>query len=295
MGVLHRDEKPLTPRQAYGWTSFWVGIALTYSGFIYYVYADPELFPNSPLSGSQAMIKYFTGYLVELSLSLDNVFVIYLIMQYFKIPEVFYHRVLFWGILGAVVFRGLMIGAGVALVHAFHWVNYVFALIILYSAYRIAKSSSEELRLEENRTVKFLKRWFPITRSLHGNHFFIRRFGKFALTPLFVAVMVIETSDIFFAIDSIPAIFAITDDAYLIFTSNLFAILGLRSLFFVLSHMVNKFQYVKPSLVIILVFVGLKMLTATWIEIPDWFSLSFVVITLGTAILISMFKNHSDK
>ncbi len=287
LGLFNREPHVVSTREALGWTSLWVGLALLFGVFVYFAY-DKGWQP-SELSGRAAVLKYLTGYLVEKSLSLDNIFVIAMIFAYFKIPERYQHRVLFWGILGALIFRGLMIGIGVVLIRQFSWIIYVFGALLLYSAYKMLRSG-ESIHPSHNPVLKWVRRFFPVTKDFHGERFFVRRRHILAATPLFVALIVIETTDIMFAIDSIPAIFAITTDPFLVFTSNIFAILGLRSLYFVLSSMLAKFYYLKYSLVGILFFVGIKMMLSHHVEFPEWLSLGIIVLFLGGGIAYSLLR-----
>jgi tellurite resistance protein TerC len=248
------------------------------------------------LTGKEAVITYLTGYLVEQSLSIDNIFVIAIIFSYFNIPQANQHRVLFWGILGAIIFRGLMIGVGAVLMESFTWIVYIFGIILLYAAYKMLKSGTHEsIHPENNPTIKLVKRFFPVTTKFHGDHFFIKEGKLWVATPLFIALMVVETTDVMFAFDSIPAIFAITTDPFIVFTSNIFAILGLRSLYFVLAAFIDKFEYLKYSLVAILAFVGIKMLVSHQIHLPDWLSLAFIVFALTVGVVLSMLKENKTK
>ncbi len=298
LGVLNKKSHIISTREALKWTSLWVTLSLLFSVFIYYAYTHGWV--KSELTGGQAVVTYLTGYLVEQSLSLDNIFVIALIFAYFQVPDSFQHRVLFWGILGAVIFRGIMIGFGIALIHRFEWMMYVFGLLLLYSAYKML-TAGESVHPANNTIIRLLKRFFPITKNYEGEQFFVRRrnFAKRktvpAATPLFVALIMVETTDIMFAFDSIPAIFAITTDPFIVFTSNIFAILGLRSLYFVLSSMLNRFEYLKYSLVLILFFVAFKMLAHKWVNLPDLLSLGVIFISLLAGVIISLRLTGRDK
>ena len=269
LGVLNKNPHNVSTKEALRWTGLWVSLSLLFSIFIYFAYTNNWLPQgNHVLTGKEAVITYLTGYLVEQSLSIDNIFVIAIIFTYFNIPQANQHRVLFWGILGAIIFRGIMIGVGAVLMESFTWIVYIFGIILLYAAYKMLKSGTHEsIHPENNPTIKLVKRFFPVTTKFHGDHFFIKE-GKFwVATPLFIALMVVETTDIMFAFDSIPAIFAITTDPFIVFTSNIFAILGLRSLYFVLAAFIDKFEYLKYSLVAILAFVGVKMLVSHQIHV----------------------------
>jgi tellurite resistance protein TerC len=295
LGVLNKNAHVPSTKEALGWTTGWVSLAFLFSGFIYFSYENGLTANVNELSGKEATIKFLTGYLVEQSLSMDNIFVIALIFNYFQIPPKFQHRVLFWGILGAVVFRGLMIGIGVVLINQFSWIIYAFGILLLYSAWKMLKSGEESIDLKNNGTIKLIRRFFPVTTQFDGEHFFIKRMNIRAATPLFVALMVVETTDIMFAFDSIPAIFAITTDPFIVFTSNIFAILGLRSLYFVLASVMNKFPYLKSALVFILFFVGMKMLLSHNIHLPEWTSLVVVLAALSVGILASIFSPPKKK
>lgn len=295
LGVLNRNPHQVKTREALKWTTLWVSLALGFSGFIYYAY-DNNLWGigtevGTALSGKEAFVLYLTGYLVEQSLSIDNVFVIAVIFSYFQIPPKYQHRVLFWGILGAVVFRGIMIGIGAFLIAKYAWIMYVFGAFLLYSAYQMATSGDEPVDPNQNPIIRLIKKIFPVTSKIDGERFFIRRMGIVAATPLFIALIVIETTDIMFAVDSIPAIFAITTDPFIVFTSNIFAILGLRSLYFVLAAILEKFKYLKYSLVFILAFVGLKMLAIDFVHLPPWVSLVVIAVALGGGVFYSLYMD----
>jgi len=276
-----------------GWTFLWIFLSLLFSIFIFYAYNNNWLPNTDGLTGSKAVLKYLTGYLVEKSLSMDNIFVIAMIFAYFKVPRQYQHRVLFWGILGALIFRGLMIGLGVVLIKKFAWLTYVFGVFLLYSAYKMW-TTDEGIHPNKNPVIKWVKRFFPVTKQFEGEHFFVRRKHILAATPLFVALLVVETTDIMFAFDSIPAIFAITTDPFLVFTSNIFAILGLRSLYFVLASIIDKFRYLQHSLVFILAYVGVKMLLVHHVEIPEWLSLSVITLSLAAGIMASIWKKRRE-
>lgn len=295
LGVFNKKSHVPSYKEALGWTTVWVTLAMSFSVFVYFAYTNGWVANLNNLSGKDAMLKFITGYLVEQSLSMDNIFVIAIIFGYFRIPPQYQHRVLFWGIVGAVVFRGLMIGAGVILIHRFSWIIYVFGVLLLYSAWKLLRSGDEPIDLKHNKTIRLIRRFFSVTHHLHEERFFIRRMKVTAATPLFVALMVIETTDIMFAFDSIPAIFAITTDPFLIFTSNIFAILGLRSLYFVLASMIDKFHYLKPALVFILFFVGVKMLLSNRVHLPEWVSLAVVLGALAVGVILSIYSPVKEK
>lgn len=286
--VFNRKAHVIRTKEASIFTSIWVGLALAFSGVIYWLFSQGLTENPTGLTPNEAVLKYVTGYLIELSLSIDNVFVIAVIFSAFSIPDKFQHRVLFWGILGAIVFRALMILFGVALINKFDWIIYVFGVFLLYTAYKMATSSDTDFNPKNSKVYKLIRRFFPITNKMDGEKFFIRRMGVKAATPLFVALIIIELTDVLFALDSIPAILAITADPFIVFSSNILAILGLRSMYFLISRMLKKFRYINYSLVIILGFVGIKMLLSQHVHIPEWLSLSVIVLSLAGGIVASI-------
>tara|TARA_R110002051_G_scaffold309037_1_gene381394 strand:- start:1934 stop:2884 length:951 start_codon:yes stop_codon:yes gene_type:complete len=288
LGVFHKDEHVIQTKEAAIWTAIWVTVAMAFSGVIYWLFDGNHIANPTDLTASKAVIKYITGYLIELSLSVDNVFVIAVIFSSFSIPPLYQHRVLFWGILGAIVFRALMIVFGVALITKFDWVIYVFGVFLLYTAFKMLKSNEEEFDPRKSIIFKQIKKIFPISTKMHGHDFFIKKMGIRAATPLFVALIVIELTDILFALDSIPAILAITADPFIVFSSNIFAILGLRSMYFLISRMLEKFRYINYSLVVILAFVGIKMLLSHHVEFPEWLSLGVIALALIGGVAASM-------
>lgn len=288
LGVFHKNEHVIKSKEAGIWTAIWVTVALGFSGVIYWLF-DAEVIANpTGLTPNNAVLKYITGYLIELSLSIDNVFVIAVIFSAFNIPGMYQHRVLFWGILGAIVFRAIMIVFGVALITKFDWIIYVFGVFLLYTAFKMLRSHDSEFDPKSSFIFKQLKKIYPITSKINGHDFFVTRMGITAVTPLFVALVIIELTDILFALDSIPAILAITADPFIVFSSNIFAVLGLRSMYFLISRMLQKFRYIHYSLVVILAFVGLKMLFSHHIEIEEWVSLTVITVSLGSGIAASL-------
>lgn len=249
---------------------------------------EPELQAGGPHgiphNGRDAATMFFTGYLVEQSLSMDNIFVIALILGFFQVPAAYQHRVLFWGILGALVMRGVMIGLGAVIIDAFHWVIYVFGALLIYTAAKMAFSGDDHLDFEESRMVKLARKFFRVHPGFAQDRFFVKEEGHLAITPLFLALMIVETTDLLFAVDSIPAVFGITRDPFLVFTSNVFAILGLRSLYFALADLLDKFRYLKYSLVVILGFVGVKMLAHLYVGISPLVSLGVIALFLAAGI-----------
>jgi tellurite resistance protein TerC len=273
LGVFNKTEHAPSVKEALAFTAMTAALAVAFGGFIYEGYANHWAGLGTALDavdgqyngGRLAAVKFFTGYIVEMSLSMDNVFVIALIFEHLKVPSTLQHRVLFWGVLGALVMRGVMIGGGAALVARWHWVFYLFGAFLIVTAIKMLFAKEQEESPEEATIVRWLNSHFRVAKRFHGRHFVITEHGKKVITPLFVALVLVETTDLLFAVDSIPAIFAITTDAFLVFTSNVFAILCLRSLYFGLAGMIEKFRYLKVSLALILAFVGTKMIFADWL------------------------------
>jgi len=239
LGVLHRDEHVISIREALGWTAAWVALALLFNVFVYFLYDNNWLgwtdAASHDLTGKEAALQFLTGYLIEKSLSVDNIFVIAMVFAFFKVPSHLQHRVLCWGILGAVILRGIMIAIGAALIKQFVWTMYVFGALLIYSAIKMLVTEEEDFHPDRNLFVRGARKLFKITSDYHGHHFFVRIDGQRTATPLFLSLILVESCDVMFAVDSIPAIFAITTDPFLVFTSNIFAILGLRSLFFAVA------------------------------------------------------------
>ena len=291
LGVFHREVRAIRTGEALAWAAFYVTLALAFNVLVFFLYERNWLgvgiSVGHPLDGRTAALQFMTGYLLEQSLSLDNVFVIALIFSYFRVPLAYQHRVLFWGILGALVMRGAMIGLGAALITRFDWVIYVFGGILILTAVRMLLAGNEEPDPEKSPVIRLARRIYPVTPELHGERFFVQLNGARAATPLFLLLLMVESSDVLFAVDSIPAIFAVTQDPFLVFTSNVFAILGLRNLYFAIAPLLNRFKYLKQSLVFILAFVGVKMILAHTQPIPTITSLSVIIGILGVGILAS--------
>jgi tellurite resistance protein TerC len=294
LGVFNKHEHVIKTKEAAIWTTIWVTVALSFSGVIYWLFSDGLIENPTGLTPSNAVLKYITGYLIELSLSVDNVFVIAVIFTSFSIPPLYQHRVLFWGILGAIVFRAIMIVFGVALINKFSWIIYVFGVFLLFTAYKMLRSDDTNFDPKQSFVFKQLKRFFPISTHFHGHDFFIKKMGITAATPLFVALVIIELTDILFALDSIPAILAITADPFIVFSSNILAILGLRSMYFLISRMLEKFRHINYSLVVILAFVGVKMLLSHQVEFPEWLSLTVIAVSLIGGILASVLTAEKE-
>ncbi|MFY8097331.1 MAG: TerC family protein [Flavobacterium sp.] len=291
LGVFNKNPHIISSKEASQWTVLWVTLSFIFSGIIYMLYAHQYLDNPTNLTPYQASIKYITGYLIELSLSADNIFVIAIIFSSFKIPQKFQHRVLFWGILGAIFFRGLMIFLGVALINKFDWITYVFGGFLIFTALKMLFTKEEEdFNPKDSKVYKIIGKIFPIKHEIHGQKFFVRENGINYVTPLFIALIVIELMDVIFAVDSVPAILAITADPFLVFSSNIFAILGLRSMYFFLANMLEKFSYIEYSLIAILTFVGIKMLLVHHYKLPEWASLGFIALALTSGVVFSLKK-----
>lgn len=298
LGVLNRKAHVIGVREALMWTAFWVALAMVFNVGIYFMYENHWIGLGRDIghdiSGKQAALQFFTGYLIEKSLSLDNIFVIALIFAYFKVPLEFQHRTLFWGILGALVLRGAMIGAGSTLIQRLEWMIYVFGGLLILTAVKMLVDRHDNLEPDKNPLVRFFRKFYPVTPEFEGSRFFTKMDGKKAVTPLFLVLLVVESSDVLFAVDSIPAIFAVTLDPFLIFTSNVFAILGLRSLYFALAAVMGKFRYLKMSLVFLMAFVGVKMLLSKHYHIPTSVSLAIIAGILSVGIIASIVGTHRD-
>lgn len=295
LGVFNKTPHVISTKEASKWTLIWVTLSFLFSGVIYWLYANNYVSNPDRLKPAVASMKYITGYLIELSLSVDNIFVIAIIFSSFKIPKKYQHRVLFWGILGAIVFRGAMIYFGVLIINRFAWTTYLFGAFLFYTAVKMLFSKDEEqFEPKKSFVYKALRKITPVTTHIDGEHFFVKRKHINAATPLFVALIVIEVMDVVFALDSVPAILAITSDPFLVFSSNIFAILGLRSMYFFLANMLERFSYLEFSLIAILSFVGLKMLLHDFIEIPEWASLAFIAVSLLSGIIVSLKMNKGE-
>jgi tellurite resistance protein TerC len=299
LGVFHRKSHTVSFKEASTWTGVWITLALAFN-YLLYQFAlwklpqDPRLAsvpgfdPNT--AAWNVSLEFLTGYIVEKSLSVDNIFIFVVVFGYFAIPAIYQHRVLFYGIIGALLFRGIFIGAGAWLMQ-FHWVIYLFGAFLIITGIKMMFGSEKEIEPEKNLFIRVFKRFMPVTHELQGKHFFIKEAGRRAATPLFIALLFLEMTDVIFAVDSVPAIFAITDEPMIVFTSNIFAILGLRSMYFMLAGAVEKFHLLKYGLAVVLVFVGLKMV---WLndafdgKFPITWSLAFILATIGISIGASL-------
>lgn len=274
--VLHRNKKTINVKEALLTSAVWISMALIFNLGIYYFHSK------------NAALDFLTAYLIEESLSIDNLFVFILIFEYFHTPREYHHKVLFWGILGAIIMRALFIFFGIALVNKFHWMLYFFGAFLIYAAIKMAMPKHDEINPEKNFIIKLLKKLIPVTATYEGDKFFVKRDHKWWATPLFIVVVTVELTDVIFAIDSIPAVMAITLDPFIVYTSNIFAILGLRSLYFALANLMPLFHFLKYGLAAILGFVGLKMLLEPFIEIPIGLSLGFILGAITIAVCTSL-------
>ncbi len=276
LGVFHRKDHTISIREALVWTVIWVIQALIFDAGVWH------------FLGSEQALQFITGYVIEKSLSVDNLFVFLLLFTYFNVKSHIQHKVLFWGIFGALIMRATLIGLGATLIARFHWVMYIFGGFLVLTGIRMIFEAEPEVEPEKNPVVRLVRRLFPMTPDYHGAAFFVRIDGKRYATPLLVVVAVIEVTDLLFAVDSIPAIFSISTDAFIVYTSNVFAILGLRSLYFALAGIIDKFRFLNIGLALVLSFVGVKMLIVKWYEIPTWLALSTVALILSLAVTISV-------
>ena len=282
LGVFHRKAHEVSTREALTWTCVWVSLAALFGGAVFF------------FMGKQPALEFLAGYLVEQALSVDNLFVFILLFSYFRVPEILRHRVLFWGIIGALVMRAAMIAAGAALLDRFHWIIYVFGAFLVITAVRMAVKNDDDIDPTHNPVLRLVRRLLPVTHEYRGQHFFVREAPtpgaavRLVATPLFVVLVLVETTDLVFAVDSIPAIFGVTRDPFIVYTSNVFAILGLRSLFFLLAGVITKFHYLKYGLSAVLAFVGIKMLISGVYHVPIGWSLGAIVGLLGASIVASM-------
>lgn len=276
LGVLNRKAHVVKFKEAISWTIMWISLAVLFAVGVYF------------WRGRATALEFTTGYVVELALSVDNLFVFILIFRYFSVPKQFQHKVLFWGIIGALVMRGVFIAAGITLIHFFHWIIYAFGVFLVYVGIKLAfQKADESVHPENNPAVKLLRKFVPVTKEYVGGKFFTRTPGLYA-TPLFVVLVVVETTDIIFAVDSIPAILAITRDAFIVYTSNVFAIMGLRAMYFALAGMMEMFHYLHYGLSLVLVFIGAKMLLSNYYPIPTEWALAVVAGLLAISIIVSI-------
>jgi tellurite resistance protein TerC len=276
LGVFHRQARVVDVKEALRWSAMWIALAMLFNIGVYLWY------------GTDAALAFLTGYVLEESLSVDNLFVFLMILSYFSVPLVYQHKVLFWGILGALLMRGLMIAVGTALIQMFHWVLYLFGGFLVLTGVKMALQRHGEIHPEQNPVVRLFTRFMPVTAAYHAEQFFVRLDGRWFATPLFIVLLMVEVTDVVFALDSIPAVLAVTTDPFIVYTSNVFAILGLRSLFFALSGLMGLFHYLRYGLAVVLVFIGTKMLLADVWHIPVYIALAVVAGVLLLSVLASL-------
>jgi TerC family integral membrane protein len=275
LGVFNRRAHTVTFREALAWSGVWVGLATLFAVLVYFWHGRSE------------SLEFATGYLIELSLSIDNLFVFLVIFRYFRVPSELQHRVLFWGILGALITRGIFILAGVSLIQRFHWLTYVFGALLVYSGVKLLRQADQEIDPEKNPLLKMFRRWIPVTDDYVGEKFWVRRPGLYA-TPLVVVLLIVETTDVVFAVDSIPAVLAITLNAFIVYTSNVFAILGLRSMYFAVAGMMDLFEYLHYGLSVVLILIGAKMLASHYITVPTVAALATVAGVIAISVVASL-------
>jgi tellurite resistance protein TerC len=276
LGVFHRKSHEVSLKEALTWTFVWIFLALIFNTIIFY------------WKGHQSALEFFTGYLIEKALSIDNIFVFIMIFTYFQIPSKYQHKVLFWGIIGALIMRVVFIFAGIALIEKFHFTIYIFGVLLIYTGYKMFFHNNAKIEPDKNPLLRFFKKFIPVTPQLHEDNFFVKLNGKRFATPLVLVLILIETTDLIFAVDSIPAILAITQDQFIVYTSNVFAILGLRSLYFALAGVVHRFWLLSYGLALVLVFVGIKMLIIDWYKIPIEWSLIIIATIIAASIFFSL-------
>ena len=276
LGIFHRKAREVSLKEALAWSAVWIGLALVFNAGIYHRH------------GGEKALQFLTGYVVELSLSVDNLFVFLLVFGYFKVPAAYRHKALFWGIIGALVMRAAFLAAGVTLIAKFHWVIYLFGALLVASGIKMTFERDKEIHPERNPVLRLFRRFMDVTPNYEGDRFFVRQDGRILASPLFVVLLILESTDLVFAVDSVPAVLAITPDPFVVFTSNVFAILGLRSMFFALEGIMKRFHYLHYGLAAVLVFVGAKMLLAGFYKTPTWVSLLVIVGLLSVSIIASL-------
>lgn len=283
LGVFHRDDHEVKAKEAAIWTVVWILVSLIFGGVLYW------------WQGPDIALQFLTGYVIEKSLSADNIFIFVLIFTFFQVPAKYQHRVLFWGILGALIMRGALIAVGATLLATFHWVMYLFGAFLLFTGIRLMTQNAVDVDPNNSAAVKLVRRFLPVTDQYEGHNFFVRRNGQLMATPLFVVLAFVESSDLMFAVDSVPAIFAVTQDPFIVYTSNVFAILGLRSMYFLLANVMGKLRFLKVGLSVILSFVGAKMLLMGWIKIPPLVSLAVIIGILTITVVASLVFPSGDE
>ena len=278
LGVFHRKAHTVSIKEAVIWSIVWITLAMIFNAGVYF------------FGGPEPALQFFTGYLIEKSLSVDNIFVFVLLFTSFSVPAAYQHRVLFWGVLGALIMRGILIGLGVVLLETFHWIIYLFGAFLIFTGIRMAFHKETELHPEQNPLLRLVRCVIPVTHDYEGDRFMVRRAGQILVTPLLLLLLVVETTDVIFALDSIPAIFAVTQNPFIVYTSNVFAILGLRSLYFVFANMMGKFYYLKLGLAVVLSYVGMKMVLVDIYHIPTALSLAVIAVVLTAAVVASIVR-----
>jgi tellurite resistance protein TerC len=278
LGVFHRKAHEVKVKEALWWSTVWIALALAFNTGIYF------------FRGEEAALEFLTGYLLEKALSVDNIFVFIMIFAYFRVPALYQHKVLFWGILGALIMRAIFIAAGITLLQHFHWVVYIFGAFLIVTGIKLAVQQDKEVHPEKNLVLKLFRRFMPVTKNLEGDRFLVKHDGRRLATPLLVVLLMVETTDIIFALDSIPAILAITTDPFIVYTSNVFAILGLRALYFALAGIMQMFHYLSYGLAAILVFVGVKMMIMDFYKLPIGISLGVVAGILAISVILSLLR-----
>ena len=286
LGVFHRKKHRIGFREAIGWTVAWISLAGLFAVLIYLF--GQEMVGRTARPNEQLSLEFITGYVIELSLSVDNLFIFLLIFRYFAVPRQFQHEVLFWGVIGALIMRAIFIVAGIALLNRFHWIIYVFGAILIYSGIKLLRQHGAEIEPESNLLLRGFRKAFRVTKDYEGSRFFVRRGALTYATPLALVLIVVETSDLLFAVDSIPAVLAVTREPFIVYTSNVFAILGLRSLFFALSGMIDAFHFLHYGLSVILILIGAKMLASNYVQLPTAIALALVAGVLVVSIVLSL-------
>jgi len=282
LGIFRRRSREVGPKEALTWSAVWIGLALVFNTGIYYWH------------GEEKALQFFTGYLVELSLSVDNLFVFLLVFDFFTVPAQYRHKVLFWGIIGALIMRAVFIAAGITLIAKFHWTTYLFGALLIASGIKMTLKRDKEIHPERNPVLKVFRRFMQVTPDYEGDRFFVKRHGRILASPLFPVVLILESTDLVFAVDSVPAVLAITSDPFIVFTSNVFAILGLRSMFFALEGVMKRFHYLHYGLSAALVFVGAKMLLAAFFKIPTWVSLLLIASIVAVSVFASLLSKQKS-
>lgn len=276
LGVLNRRPHAIGFREAIAWSAGWIALALAFAGLVFFWH------------GRAQSLQFVTAYVIEVSLSVDNLFIFLVIFRYFKVPDEHQHKVLFWGVLGALVMRGIFIAAGVSLIERFEWIIYAFGALLVYSGLKLLRHDDAQIHPEKNPVLRLFQRALPVTDEYEGGKFFTRRNRELYATPLLIVLLVVETSDILIAVDSVPAVLAITRNAFIVYTSNVLAILGLRSMYFALAGMMDRFHYLHYGLSVVLIFIGLKMIASHYVDVPTEWALGIVLAVLATSVVVSL-------